>query len=47
MSQELRNEIAQAVRYKFMPLCDCNDHDTLGATKLINEIIKVIKNEMD
>jgi len=45
MSQELRDEIAQAVRYKFMPLCDCNDHDTLGATKLINEIIRVIKNE--
>ena len=40
-----RETIAEAVRYKFMPLCDCEDHDPLGISKLVKEIIQVIKNE--
>lgn len=39
---ELRNTIAEDIRYKFLPMCDCTEHDPTHVTKLINEIIKVI-----
>lgn len=42
---DLRTEIAQTIRYRFMPLCDCDEHDPVGITKLIKEIIEVVKNE--
>lgn len=41
---KLRNNIAQDIRYKFLPLCDCEEHDKIGISKLIKEIVEVIEN---
>jgi len=41
---KLRNNIAQDIRYKFLPLCDCEEHDKVGISKLIKEILEVVEN---